>query len=372
MQAQVLFVSKPVVEPFNDGSKCLVRDISNSLRNHVPRIMVPRGADTDVSEDRVARVYGRSGSYRPALMDNAQVLMWLLTRSKEALWHFVFAPNLRTSQVAKALKWVRRVPIVQTVASPPRSFATPGRLLFGDVIVAQSRWTQQRFMSAFAEAGVEPPPRIEVIAPCVPEIAQPGEDRKRAARAQLAIGEHAPVLVYPGDLEVSHGAEWVAEAVPPLIEKTPNLCVVFAYRNKTPTAAVHAQRLRERLPAANVRVLPEFFDIHALIAVATGVLFPVDDLFGKVDIPIVLLEAMQLGTPVISLDSGPLADLQGVLQTAAGDIAALVHHASRLVGEGDFRQACTAMQRDVIERGHRPAHAAARYEAIYDQLLKTP
>jgi hypothetical protein len=34
-----------------------------------------------------------------------------------------------------------------------------------------------------------------------------------------------------------------------------------------------------------------------------------------------------------------------------------------------YRRACIAAQRDAIERRHRPAHAARRYEAIYDALL---
>ena len=109
--------------------------------------------------------------------------------------------------------------------------------------------------------------------------------------------------------------------------------------------------------------------MHALLALATGVLFPVDDLYGKVDIPIVVLEAMHFGTPVVSLDSGPLADLQGVLRVAPGDITALVEQASRVLSDENFRGACIAVQRDAIERRHRPAHAAQRYEAIYDALL---
>ena len=109
MQEQVLFVSKPVVEPFNDGSKCFVRDLSSALQQYSPRIMVPRDAQLTLSESQLARVYSRQGDYRPALTDNVRVLLWLMTRARERLWHFVFAPNPRTSQIGRLVKRLRRV-----------------------------------------------------------------------------------------------------------------------------------------------------------------------------------------------------------------------------------------------------------------------
>ena len=372
MQPQVLFVSKPAVAPFNDGSKCLVRDLSNSLTKYLSRIMVPRDAALDVSEARLARVYSRQGGYRPAMADNARVLLWLLTRSQDDLWHFVFAPNARTSQMGRLLKSLRGIPVVQTVASPPRSFADPTRLLFGDVVVAQSEWTKNEFLRAYAKSGVGKIPRLEVIGPAVPSINRPSAERQCAIRAQLDLNEGSPIVVYPGDLEVSRGAEWVAAAVEPLIRAIPNAVVVFAYRHKSPRAAERAQALQRSLSTMQVRFIAEVLDMHALLACSRAVLFPVDDLYGKVDLPIVLLEAMQLGVPVVALDRGPLADLDGVLRVAPGDIAALANLAIRLVRDEDCKQAIVAAQHAAIERKHRPTQLAKRYEAIYDELLALP
>ena len=374
MQPQVLFVSKPAVEPFNDGSKCLVRDLAGALTRYAPRIMVPRNAVLDTSEVGLARVYSRQGGYRPALADNVRVLLWLLTRSREPIWHFVFAPNRRTSQMGRILKRLRAIPVVQTVASPPRSFVHPSQLLFGDVVVTQSEWTKHEFLRAYADAGAVSGavPRFEVIAPSVPSFEQPSIERRIAMRAQLSIDDTSPVILYPGDLEVSHGAQWVAAAVAPLVYEIPNVVVVFAYRHKSPRAAERAQALQRSLSTMQVRFIAEVLDMHALLACSRAVLFPVDDLYGKVDLPIVLLEAMQLGVPVVALDRGPLADLDGVLRVAPGDIAALANLAIRLVRDEDCKQAIVAAQHAAIERKHRPTQLAKRYEAIYDELLALP
>jgi phosphatidylinositol alpha-1,6-mannosyltransferase len=368
MSTQVLFVSKPIVEPFNDGSKCLVRDLSGALERYSSRIMVPRDAELPLAEVNLARVYSRRGGYRPAIADNIQVLAWLLTRAREHLWHFVFAPNSRTSGAGRLLKRVRRAAVVQTIASPPRDFSNPERLLFGDVAVAQSEWTRQQFLKSFSVIGMSAP-RIEVIAPTVLPLDIPSDTRRREMRNRLGIRQGMPIVLYPGDIEVSHGAEWVAAAVAPMLQSIPGACVVFAYRNKSPLAVERAQSLQRQLPKESVRFIAEVPDMHALVAEAACVVFPVDDLYGKVDIPIVLLEAMQLGTPVVSLDSGPLADLQGVQRVSAGDIGSLVDLATRTILDDSFRATCVAEQHDAVERKHRPAHAAKRYESIYDTLL---
>jgi glycosyltransferase involved in cell wall biosynthesis len=161
----------------------------------------------------------------------------------------------------------------------------------------------------------------------------------------------------------------VAAAVEPLIREIPNAIVVFAYRHKSPRAAERAQVLQQNLSTVQVRFIAEVPDMHALLALSSALLFPVDDLYGKVDLPIVLLEAMQLGVPVVALDRGPLADLEGVLRVAPGDAAALADLAIRLIRDQAFKQSIVVAQHEAIERKHRPTQIAERYEAIYDDLL---
>jgi glycosyltransferase involved in cell wall biosynthesis len=369
MLPEVLFVSKPAVEPFNDGSKCLVRDIAGALTSYVPRVMVTQDADAWVASVLAARVYARKGGYSPALVDNARVFVWLLLRSREQLWHFFFAPNRRTSQMGRLLKQIRRVPVVQTVASPPRAFREPQRLLFGDVVVTHSQWTKNEFIRAYAEAGIREVPRLEVIAPTVPDLVTPSNERQLAMRSLLTIPEAAPLLLYPGDLDVGGASQVVTELVGPMLREIPEAHFVFAYRKKTPRAAEAAQNLESRLQGTNVRFVAEVPDMHALVAVSDLVLFPVDDLYGKVDLPIVVLEAMQLGVPVVTLDRGPLADLRGVWHVPPGNIECLVQIALTALRDRSARQFCVDAQRQAVACWHRPAQAAKSYEAIYDGLL---
>ena len=364
MLPRVLFVSKPIAPPFHDGTKCLVRDVARHLERTRAVVMSSRGAPALAAAVESVPVYSSSGRFAPGLGQNLRAALWLAARSRADVWHFVFAPNPRSSAIGRALSRARRVPVVQTVASPPRSFDKVGRLLFGDIVVAQSRWTEERIR----DAGYRD--RIEVVPPPLGDIAERDREARRALRARMRIPESAPIVVYPGDIETSGGAEAVARAVGPLTEAEPELVVVFAFRAKTPRAEVVAKELAGQLDPARVRFESELADVLVLISESSVVLFPVDDLWGKVDLPIVLLESMALGVPVVALDHGPLRDLDGTVRVPKGDDRALVAETLALLRERDYRERVTAAQRESIRRRHRAEVVARAYEDLYLELCK--
>lgn len=367
VRPRVQFVSKPITAPFRDGTKCLVRELVTHFDAVDARVMGTRaGAPELLGRAHVEPVYGADGAFAPGLTQNLRAALWLLTRRRADVWHFVFAPNPRSSQVGRLLKQLRRVPVVQTIASPPRSFAEPRALLFGDVVVAQSEWTRARF----EEAGGEPGglPELCVVPPPAPPWISPSAERRAAARALWDIPEDAPLFLYPGDLEVSRGAARVGELIEPLLTRLPRAHFVFAYRDKSAAADGHAEALRARFGRSNVHFQKNVPDIHALVAAATAILFPVDDLYGKVDLPIVLLEAMAEGTPVVALDEGPLAGLAGAARLP-WEPSAWIERASSLAQDSGSH----ARLREDGERAITTIYAAERvaraYERIYQRLL---
>ncbi len=358
----VQFVSKSIGPPFRDGTKCFVRDLTNHLETVRPLVLGTSEDSPELKAERIS-LYEGGRHFAPGLRDNMTAFLWLLTRSRANLWHFVFAPNPRSSQMARALGWLRHIPTVQTVASPPRSFDHPARLLFGHRVVTQSRWTRDRFFDAYRALGQEPPP-IEVIPPIAPAVPIPSPEATLRVRSALEVSPDDELLVYPGDLEMSQGADRVALLARELAQRTTlrRPTVVFAYRNKTPRAALRARELSETLAGTGARFLPETSDIHALLRTATAILFPVDDLYGKVDMPIVLLEAIRLGTPIVTSGEGPLGELTRAhhhpfeIPTWLETLGAILRGKDREPPPRDLGP-------------HEPEAAARAYEALYEELL---
>lgn len=324
----------------------------------------PSGAGFASTRVRSLPVYRSSGAFSPALSANVRAAAWLLARADAEVWHFVFAPNSSTSAAGRLLRAWRRTPTVQTVASRPRRFRRSH--FFGDVVVAQSEWTRGQILAAFDGRRA---PRIEVVPPPVGTLRQRTSEEVAFVRRALDIEGGRHVYVYPGDLEFSSGARIVSELVRPLVERVRDAVVVFACRAKTRAAPGIARQIAEQLAGLPVRFAPDGIDFLTLLSTATAVLFPVDDLFGKVDLPISLLEAMSLGVPVVTFDWGPLAELEGSLRVPRESPAALLDAAVAVAADQGVRARLVDSGRAAVDERYAAARVSARYEALYQALL---
>ena len=368
-EPRVLFVSKPIAPPWNDGSKNLVRDVAAHLVRARATVMATADAPEVGPRVAVDPVYRSAGRFAPAASANARVVFRLAFGDAHDIWHFVFAPNPLSSTVARAASRGRRATgwngkIVQTVASAPRFFERAANWIFGDVVVALSEHTRGRLIGAGVSAD-----RIRVIPPC----ARPpsGGHDLADVRKRHRLGD-GPIVLYPGDYEVSQGAQTVAAATAEIAKAAPGATIVFACRKKT-SAAGDAQKLveeeisRQGLTHRTVH-LGEVKDMGELLAVASVVAFPVDDLYGKVDLPLVLLEAMALGLPIIVARGGPLEALDFARFVEPGDGPGLAAHVIELLRHPDAARRLGGDARRVYDARYTPEAVAARYDDLDEEL----
>lgn len=364
--ARVLFVSKPLVPPWNDSGKNLARDVAAGLARHEPIVLGDRARAWSPPRGSVEPIYAGGGRFAPALGAQVRVLARLLTGRRAELWHFFFAPNPKSSAAGRACARVRGAATVQTLCSRPRRMDRARSLLFADRSVVLSRQTYEELRAA----GV-PTSRLAHIPPAVPPLASPDEDARRAARVALSLPIDAPLVVYPGDLELGDGAGRTIDA---FAGTRTDARLVMACRAKTAGAAEAERSLRERARALRVadRIvwMGETPRIHDLLATADVVVLPSADLYAKMDLPLVLLEAMWLARAVVVASDGPaseLADGGAAIAVApdalAGEIARLIDDDARRRALGDVARRAAA------ERFH-PARMAAAYETLYDDILE--
>ncbi len=371
----MLFVSKPVVPPWNDGSKNLVRDIASHLRRARPTVLTTPGAASLGERVKGEAVYRSGGDFAPALSANARVLARLVTGDAHDVWHFVFAPNRASSSAARLASRVRRATgwrghVVQTVASAPRHFREAPRMLFGDEVIVLSEWMRARLIGAGA-----PSKNLRVIPPCAAAPARPSPDDVAKLRGRYALGE-GDLVVYPGDYEVSTGAMTVARAAGALLRAVPDATIVFACRSKTTGAgAAREAAIAETAGtpvAGRVVHVGEIDDLHTLLGAASAVAFPVDDLYGKVDVPLVVIEALALGVPLVLARGGPLESVSEARFVEPAEPDALAEALADLLTHPEAA-------RNLGDRGRReylarfsPGVVAAQHDALYEELGRSP
>ncbi|MEZ4335970.1 MAG: glycosyltransferase family 4 protein [Sandaracinaceae bacterium] len=348
--ATVLLVSKPLAPPWNDGSKNLARDVAEGMTRHLPRVLIP--ADGPWRPRRAALEVLRG----PA---SPSTLAHLALGAPADLWHFFFAPNPRTSHAARVLRRLRPTPTVHTVCSRPRDLSRAGRLLFADRTVVLSKATER----ALRDAGAT----VVRIPPCAPRLDPPTREAQRAARRRLGLPDGVPLIVFPGDLEHGEGATRVLGAHSLL---QGDAVLAMACRTKTPAAAETERRLRATA-REGVFWVGETPAIHDLLGAADVVALPSSDLYAKVDLPLVLLEAMRLGRPVVVAEDAPAAELaeDGGALAVAPDRDALAAALTTLLADDGARADLGARARRVAMERYDAAPMVAAYERLYDELL---
>lgn len=369
-EPRVLFVSKPIAPPWNDGSKNLVRDVAAHLRRARPTVMAAPGAPPIGPRVTIEHVYREPGRFVPDIAANARVVRRLATGDPHDIWHFVFAPNPVSSTVARTASRARRAlgwngKVVQTVASAPRSFEGAAAWIFGDVVVVLSEHTRGGLIGAGVESG-----RIRVIPPCVRAPAP--RPHTLGARMKAGVPE-GPIVLYPGDYEVSSGAHTVAASAKAIVDAHPRATIVFACRKKTKAAEEAQRAIEKELARAGIanrtKQLGEITFMDELLAISSVVAFPVDDLYGKVDLPLVLLEAMALSVPIVVARGGPLETLDFARFVDPGDADALAKHVIELLRDGDAARAYGAEGRRVYHARYTPEAVAEAHDDLYASLI---
>ena len=368
---EVLFISKPLVEPWNDSAKLVVRDQVTHGERYRYRVLTPPDAPSWGPEVTNDPVYAAAGPFRPRLLDKARVLGRCLRPGPAAIVHYVFAPNPLTSTVGRVARRLSSgVRTVQTVPSAPRSYEGVARLLFTDRVLAMSRDT----LDKLAAAGV-PRDRLRLVRPGIVPLAPPDASEIRRRREELGFGP-GPLVVYPGDYEFSRAAAIVAQAAPAILRQCPEATLVFACRLKTGEAAQHQRRIDAELTAAGLAGRYRFINRLPAMPLFLGavdlVVMPAESLFAKMDAPLVILEAMSQRVPCLVADVPPLSEiveLGGASPIPPDDPGRLADEVLRLIADPG-QQAELGARAEAALHQHFSAHAmAAAVEAVYDELL---
>lgn len=355
---EALLISKPIAPPWTDSNKNLVRDLARGFTRTRARVMVPQGATFEgaISEP----VYLAAGAYAPSRAANARVFARLMFGPRADVWHFFFAPNpltLRAGRVAAAL---RRVPTVHTIASAPDALERVAPMLFADRVVVLSEHTAKRLRAV----GLDP----VVIPPAIGDVTVTDEAVRRA-KERYALPER--YVLYPGDLEHSDGAATFVRAA--ARSASAGLGFVVAARPKTPAAHAARERLAADATARGAKVtwLGEIDDIHAVVAGASVVSLVVDTLHAKMDYPLVLLEALLVGVPVLvsrGTAGEEIVASKGARAVSAGDDAALAEACATIVADPTAARAMGAAGGQWVRATCGPAVVAEAYERVYDEI----
>jgi len=196
----------------------------------------------------------------------------------------------------------------------------------------------------------------------------PGNATQPSRRPALAPA--APLLGFVGRLSLEKGPDLFVELAIELCQRQPGLSVVLlgeGPEREALQARIDAAGLRERI------LLPGYQDNMTDWLAALDVLVISSRTEGT---PMVLLEAMQLGTPIAAFAVGGIPDVlddeQSALLSPAEDLAHLISQTQRLLNDPGLRRRLAEQARQVQrERFHLPGQAE-RWHRLYRHAGNRP
>lgn len=311
MPAPWLLISKPLRPPFRDGSTVLIRDLVRALPPerrivHLGDPSLPLRADTEVIDLPAM-------GYSPGLLAKVRVLAAMMHPSRRHMpVHLCFTPNAVTSRAVALLRGMqRRRLLVQSLMSAHGAESWVPLLRPLDAVVVLSNHTKQSLIAAGLPAD-----RLHRIYPAV-AAAVPDPPAEVAARRRL---------LYAGDLDLDVAARLVALARALTTHAGWSLTIACRPKSDTDAAARDALRgaIPEALASGRVELLGEVDDMDALLRSASLQLYAADHVRRKVDLPLVLLEGLARGVPVVAVDADPVRELFTVAAGHGLDIGAAV------------------------------------------------
>jgi len=292
-KSTVLFIGKSPSPPFNDSNKIIVKNLLSNISNVNIEYLSDGKLNYPNKKERI--VYNENSSYNLTLKQQAKVFLDLLKPNLNIdIYHYFFAPNFKTSLFCRLLKMAKPKYSIQSVLSMPKTLENPEILFFGDLIITKSRSSQK----ILENVGVS---NVKTIYPGI-EIKDLNKDEINTAKNYFKLDIEKGAVLYAGDynedvLKLLDVAKYIYNQY--------RFIFVFAIRLKDEASKEFDKKFREtvkklNLPSDYIRIYNEVENFDKLLQASDIVIFSQKDLYAKMDIPLVLLEAMAYKKLIIS------------------------------------------------------------------------
>ena len=368
---KVLFVTRPMVPPWHEGSKKLVWHIASRLNRFEPHLLTAPTAVYPTAQAPVKwhPVYSQA---ELTLAQKGRLLRFLYGRIPPVdLLHCYFVPALMTSTMLAGSRLRHRLPMVQTVPSLPvakLTAATARRLYYGDCVVTYTAESASRLQGW----GVKNVVQINVGVDLERYQKAP---REAAIRAQFGCTDDDVIVLFSGEYTRLGAIDRLRKIVLQVMRQAKNVHFVFACRLLLPTDEPIKRALQKTVQqwglSDRIHFVGEVSHFAKLLKAVDIFIYPVADMTGKIETPLTLIEAMAAGLPIVTSDIYPLKQLfpKGTALLHPPDADELVVASLLALGQDfAYRQALGQAAREYVLPRFGLAQMVAAYEAVYDSL----
>lgn len=320
MSKKILLATRPLVPPWDEASKNFAYFLGKEVRNHELTLLTTPEVLLELP-DSVQQV----PVFQTSHLDFAAKLRLFsyLRKSRHAfdVTHYLFTP---TKQNTRLIKWLAQPSgkTLQTVATLREDLYSSEELkslLFADRIIVYTDLTKSKLERLGFDNVTRVYPGIDL------DLYQP-RAKDQTVMATYGLTTDDFFVIYPGEYTRLGATDMLTETFLQYFQTNPdsNMKFLFACRIKNEADRVKREEIRQAVKQAGLETKILFdeqsatVNMAALYNTADVVIFPVENLKGKFDVPLIIIEAYACGKPVI------LTDLPQFLEFTNKDICVTI------------------------------------------------
>jgi glycosyltransferase involved in cell wall biosynthesis len=316
---KVLLATRPLTPPWDEASKNFAYFLGKEIKNYSLTLLTTQTLLQTLPSSVHQEPIFSSGHFN--LKTKMELLRYLYkARPLFDITHYLFTPTKFNTALIKTFLKPTRGKTVQTIATLRDDLYTSGelqKLFFADHLVVYTDLSKQKLDKLGFTNVTRIYPGIDLDhynpRPKSPDILK-----------QLGFTENTFIVAYPGEYVRLGATDMLASAFLDFFQKNhdTNIRFVFACRIKNPSDAKKKAEVRERFVRAGLLKYVAFpdtiSDMPAFYNLSDLIIFPVENLNGKFDVPLVIIESYACGKPVI------LSDLEQFQEFANRDICVTI------------------------------------------------
>lgn len=298
---KILFVTRPLAPPWDEASKNFAYDLACNILEHEITILVDEFIDDAPEYITQQKIYS-SNNY--TFLQKIRSIFYLLRHAKEYdAVHLLYTAAKLNSWIMRLIL-PKKVRVIQTIATVRDDLYKPHalkKMYFGDILVTYSQWAQNKLEKLDFENVAQIYPGIDLT-----KFTTHAEDHHLIDEWNIALNEI--VITYPGEYTRLGATDTIIDAFIEIWKdpKNDHIKYLCACRIKN-EADLHkkAQVIKKITKAGHrkkVIFTDTFSDMNAIYNLSDIIIFPVENMHGKFDVPLAMIEPYACKKPVIASD----------------------------------------------------------------------
>lgn len=371
LHKRILLATRPLVPPWDEASKNFAYFLGKEVRNHSLTLLTTKTPLADLPESVHMEPIFESGHFDSSA--KRSLFSYLRrTRKEFDITHYLFTPTIQNTRVIRwfAKPYGKTIQTIATLRDDIYSNRRLKKLFFADHLVVYTDRTKEKLTALGFH-------NVTRIYPGIDLHRYSPQTKNEAILTELGLSLKHFVVIYPGEYVRLGAIDMIADAFFNFFrenEKT-DIRFVFACRVKNEADAKKKKEIHQKFANAHLLDYIAFSDtipdMPGLYNASDVVIFPVENLKGKFDVPLVIIEAYACGKPVILSDLPQFSEFanQDICVTIPKDSGEKLIESLAYLRENEAeRNRLGTNARQFVEAHFDLQNTAKEYEEIYTSL----